>query len=752
MILSNLLTGPKELLSDIRSPQFIAALIQGLIIGSLAIVWELSVANFIFSGDLSPFAARASGLCLFGGGIFCLITGLFSSFRTLVSGSADTSVAILSIIAIAIVAALPNAPAEVLFATVVASMISSAWLTALFFWLIGIFKISNFTRFFPFPVIGGFLAGNGFVLACGSFGVMANLSLTWENLPQLLTFDFFIHWAPGVIFAFCVFAVMRFKSHYLVLPISLLVGIFLFFSVFYSLGIPLEQLRHDGWLPAQKLSGQLWPSFTLATSKLIDWPTLFSQLPHILTICLLSLIGMVLNINGVELGARQDIELDRELKVEAAGNLICGLGGGISGHATLSWSLLGPQSGIRSRVIPVVVALVCLSVLFVGADVINFMPKTLLGGLLFLMGLWFVDEWIFTGWRRFALPDFLIVLSIVLAIANLGFLAGVGVGLGLTIIIFLVRFTRIPVIQSTETLATRHSIQQRSVPDRILIERTGQECIVLTLSGYLFFGSTYYVGRKAKELFEQKTPLDSIILDLTQIQGFDISAMNTLQRIAQQSLSRSVRIVLASPPAGLIALTQRNASAEAMQQLDFFDSMDDALEACEEHLLFRYKNVLNENSEESFEVRDNLFAAAVDDLDAQLQEQERFELLLEQMDSYCVQKTVAGGDVLLEQGQRQDSIVFILWGTISLLITDEGGEQKKLASMGPGKIIASKAAWGPWLAGYTAQAEHQSMVAMMSNKAIQTMETEAPEVALGFYKYMAETFVADNERSKKHDR
>lgn len=748
----SIMTGPKELLSDLRSPQLIAALIQGMIIGTLIVIVEISFANIIFSGVLSPLATRASGLCIFGAGAFCLITGLFSSYRTLISGPVDTSVAILSIIAATIVATIPSASSEILFATVVATMVSSALLTALFFWLIGKFKISNFARFFPFPVIGGFLAGNGFMVAIGSFGVMTNHSLSWAALPDLMTLEMLIHWAPGVAFALCVFAIMRIKPHYLILPISLIVGIFLFFLVAYGLGVPLEQLRNDGWLPAEMLSGRLWPGVTLATSQSIDWSTVFSQLPNILTICLLSLIGMILNINGIELGAHQDIELDRELKVEAVGNLICGLGGGFSGYASLSGSLLGPRSGTNSRIIPISAAFVCLSVIFAGAEVLNFMPKTLLGGLLFLMGLLFIDEWIFRGWKRLTPPDYLIVLSIVLTIINQGFLQGVGLGLGLTIIIFLVRFTRIPVIQCTETLATRHSIQERPVPDRVLLESTGHGCNVLTLSGYLFFGSTYYVGRKVKELFEQEAPLDSIILDLTKIQGFDISAMNTLQRIAQQSLSRDVRIILASPPEGLVSLIQRNASAEALQQLNFCNNLDEALESSEEHLLSQHREVLSDNSVASLEARENLFSAAVDDLDAQLQEQEHFELLLEKMEQYLEHRTVADEGVLFEQGQTQQGVVFILWGTVSLVITGDDGTRRKLASLGAGKMIASKAAWGPWVADYTAQAEHQSMIATMTNEAIQTMEKEVPEVALALYKHMAEAFVNDNEKSKKYGR
>jgi SulP family sulfate permease len=737
--------GPKELFNDLRSKQMLPAIIQGLIIGAMIVIIEISFANIIFSGELAPLATRASGLCVFGAGALCLTTGLFSVFPTLISLPQDTPVALLSITAAAIVSTIPTAAPETLFATVAATMVCSSLLTALFFWLIGKFKISNFARFLPFPVIGGFLAGSGVMLLIGSFGVMTDHSLHLNSLAAFLTIDMFIHWGPGVVFALGVFLLLRVKSHFFILPAALLAGVIAFFAIVFILDIPLAQIRQDGWLTAQIPTGQLWPAFTWATTEAINVPTLVSQLPNILTICLLSLIAMLLNINGIELGAHQDIDLDRELKVEALGNLVSGLGGGFSGYGTLSLSMLGPRSNNNSRIIPVTAALVCFCVIFLGGSALSFIPKPLLGGLLFLLGLFFVDEWIFTGWKRLTPSDYLIVLTIVLTIINQGFLQGVGLGLVLTIIIFLVRFTRIPVIQRSETLATRHSMQLRSVPDRVLLESTGNECIILTLSGYLFFGSTYFIGRKVKELFEQEQPLNTLLLDLTQIQGFDISAMNTLQRIAQQAKPKGIRLALASPPKELTNLIKRNSAAEAIQQLNIYKDIDEALEASEDHLLAQHRELLSNNSSGSNSARDTLFNAAVDDLDAKLQEQERFEEMLEHMEQYIVHKSVSDGDLLVEQGKIQQQVIFILWGNISLTSCDNAGRRKKLASIGSGKMIAPKAAWGPWSANYSANAEQQAMIATLPYDAIKQMEIDVPQVAMNMYKYMAQTFDKENK-------
>ncbi len=734
----------KELLGDVISPKLIPAIIQGLIIGVVLVVVEVSFASIIFSGALAPFAPRAAGMCIFGAAAFCLVTGLFSPFSTMVSLPQDTPVAILSVAAASIVAALPSVSSEIMFATVAAMVMGSALVTACFFWFIGKFRLSNIARFLPFPVIGGFLAGSGTMLLVGSFSVMTGTALSLATLPDFFMMEMFIHWGPGVFFGLLVFMLMRVKSHFLILPASMVVGMIVFLVVVVSFDISIPDIRASGWLLATMPSGGLWPGVTAETAGMIDWTILFQQLPNILTIALLSLVGVILNVNGIELGARQDIDLDQELKVEAAGNILAGLGGGFAGYGTLSLSMLGPRSNISSRIIPVTAAILCFAVLFFGANTLTFIPKPLLGGLLFLLGLFFVEEWVFSGWKRLTTSDYVIVLIIVLTIANYGFLPGVALGLGLTIVIFMVRFTHIPVLGEEKTLATLNSTRERSIPDQILISRGGQAFIILKLTGYLFFGSTYFVGKRVREIFEQKNLPEHILLDLTTVQGFDISAVNSFQRIAQQALARGVTISLAAPPRHLMDLLKRNASPEVMQQVTYHESLDHALESVENSLIAKNRDILLSNSTDGLNARHELFDAAVDNLDVHLQEQERFEKIMEKIRPYVQEKNVMQGEILVKEGKAQGSVIFVLWGSISVFITDSENRQQRLTSFGPGRIIAPGAAFAPWKSTYTAKAENQAMVAIISSKDVGRMEFEAPEKALVLYRYMTQILVKGN--------
>jgi SulP family sulfate permease len=357
---------------------------------------------------------------------------------------------------------------------------------------------------------------------------------------------------------------------------------------------------------------------------------------------------------------------------------------------------------------------------------------------LFLIGLFFVDEWIFTSWKRLSLTDYLIVLAIVLTIISQGFLMGVALGLGLTIVFFLVRFAQIPAIREETSLEILRSTRERSIPEQILLTREGSASIVLKLSGYLFFGSAYFAGNRIKALLENEQPPEEIIIDLTDVQGFDISSVNTFQRIAQQMLAKNITLTLAAAPRQLVDLLERHTSSEVIQQIRVYPTLDEALEAGEKLLLEKQQSILARNSVDGLAAKEKLFQAAVDDLDAHLREQERFEEIMASLASYVEQKTLVQGDLLVEEGKKIENVVFVLLGSVSLLATDSTGKQSRLASVGPGGMIATQAAWDSWLATYTARAERRTLVAIMPRQVIRDLERATPQTAMDIYKYMAE--------------
>ncbi len=155
-----------ELLVDATSPRLLAALSMGLVAGLLLVTLEVSFAAMIFSGELSALASRGAGLTLLGAFLICLTGAFTSCFKATVSLPQDAPAAVLATIAVTVVAALElDASMDTRFMTVASVLALSALLSGVAFIAIGRFRLANLLRFMPYPVVGGFLAGTGWLLA-----------------------------------------------------------------------------------------------------------------------------------------------------------------------------------------------------------------------------------------------------------------------------------------------------------------------------------------------------------------------------------------------------------------------------------------------------------------------------------------------------------------------------------------------------------------------------------------------------------
>ena len=70
----------------------------------------------------------------------------------------------------------------------------------------------------------------------------------------------------------------------------------------------------------------------------------------------LALIATLMNATGIELDARRDLDLDRELRTVGVANLIAGAGGGVPGYHNLSLTVLASRLGTANAIVGVTVA------------------------------------------------------------------------------------------------------------------------------------------------------------------------------------------------------------------------------------------------------------------------------------------------------------------------------------------------------------------------------------------------------------
>lgn len=93
-------------------------------------------------------------------------------------------------------------------------------------------------RFLPYPVVGGILAGTGWLLTTGAIAMMTDKLLGLSLLQP----DVLPKWLPGLLFAVALVWAHERSSHVMVIPCMVLAATALFHTVMWSAGQSIAEV------------------------------------------------------------------------------------------------------------------------------------------------------------------------------------------------------------------------------------------------------------------------------------------------------------------------------------------------------------------------------------------------------------------------------------------------------------------------------------------------------------------------------
>ena len=577
----------KEVKKELQPGLLLPGLTAGFIAAIVSISIMISLAALIWSGPLHPFLGNGIGFLLFGAFVIGVIVALTSSLPGVVAIPQDTPAAILALVAAGIAAAMQSAQPQALYTTVVAAIMLTSLLMAACFLLLGSFKASGFVRYIPYPVVGGFLAGTGFLLAKGAFGVMVDIPLTLADLSQLWTASRLIEWVPGVVFAVTLLLLLRRFDHFLITPGALIVATTLFYIYLFTSHISLADASLRGWLLGSFPAGGLYRPLAPASLAQVDWSAILGQADKIASIIVLSVVALLLNASALEVTIREDVDLDRELRTAGYANLVGGLGGSPVGYQTLGMSALAQRLGARSRLVNLVSALFCGAALFFGASLISYIPKVVLGGMLLYLGLSFLSEWLIDARRVLPATDYLLVWLILGIIVAFGFLQGIAAGVLIAAVLFVISYSRVNAIKNILDGQSFQSNVDRPKAHRDLLAKHGAEIFILRLQGFIFFGTIQAILERVRARFSSLQPrLLYLVLDFQRVTRLDSSAVFGITRLKQLAVANGARMVWTQVSPAIQGQLQRGGLVDETD--DFFiilPTLDHGVEWCENSIL-----------------------------------------------------------------------------------------------------------------------------------------------------------------------
>src|SRR5215471_15841944 len=439
----------------------VATICASLVTAAFTIIACGSFAALIFTGPLEKFVGQGVWIGLFTAFVVGLIVSLMSSFVGAIAIPQDRIAPILALMAASIVTRMDSAtPEQVCLAVVVAVAVVSLT-TGSFLFVLGRLKLGNFISYIPYPVIGGFLAGSGWLLVCGSFRVMTGHTLNFRGVPSLFEIPTLMHWLPGILFGGLLFFVLRRFRHPFIVPFMLFVAIAVFYLTHMATGGSLDDARSGGWLPNVVSGGGPGGLSPLLIASSAPWHLIAQQWNILATILVTSVVSILLTASALEIASEEEIDLDRELRAAGIATFAAGLGGGMIGFHSLSMSRLVLSIGARSRWVGISSSVICGLALCFGPAIISFVPQYVCGGLLFFLGLTFLWEWVYLAYKTLTRLDYFVVLLILGVVGFVGYPEGVGVGIVAAVVMFIHNYSRVEVVTHSYSGADLRSNVER---------------------------------------------------------------------------------------------------------------------------------------------------------------------------------------------------------------------------------------------------------------------------------------------------
>jgi len=698
-----------------RAGGWLALVIAGLLIGAIEALLAVALAAFVFIGLIGDYIADGIVIYLAAAAVTLAVFAWRLGSRGVVGGLRETTAAVLSIVAFNTAVTAYGGP-ERSFLSVVAVTLVITLLTAAAFLALGVYRRGNLIRFIPYPVVGGFLAGIGWLLLKGGVYVAGGVEPVWRSFGDLTEWSALQQWLPAIGFGLLLFVAVRVFKHPLVIPIGIAVGF-----VAFGLGLLISQnsfqdARSFGWLVYGPFDDpQRWQPWTLRAITGADWSAVLGQWAGIIAAVLVAVIAILFTVSGGELVLRRDLDTNEELRDAGLVNVISGVIGGIPGFHTLSMTALAHRMRVNARVAGLVAAAVPLAAVIVGASVIDRIPRMIVGGVLVFLGLSFIVEWVWD--RRKVLPplEYGVMLVILAVIVGKGFLPGVLVGLVLAVVLFAVSYGRIELVREVAFGEIYHSNVDRPAEQRAVLRQMANEVEILRVNGFVFFGSANGLLERIRKRAEGAAPR-FMVIDLRRVTGVDSSAVVSFVKVEHLAEAHGFEVVLTGASDAVRRQLARGGMVES-DAVRFEPDLDRGLQRCEEGLL-------------AAEVGREPEPVSPDGDKARIPAG---------LDPYLERIELAEGTTLLHQDEAPGDVFVLESGRLRVETETAEGTRMRLRTLRPGEVVGEIALYTGVPRTADVVTETPAVVLRLSARSIARVEASEPELAARLHRWLAWT-------------
>ncbi len=481
------------------------------------------------------------------------VSGLYASLLPLLLYAVFGSSRTLAVGPVAVVSLMTAAALQPLFPEGGPAYAGAALLLALMSGLIltlmAFLRLGFIANFLSHPVISGFISASGLLIAIGQVKHLLGISVSGENLLQLVPALFkalpTTHWPTLLIgilsLAWLWWARARLRPLLQRMGLSAQAAgnlakagpvLAIILAILAVKGLQLDQtgVKVVGAIP------QGLPGFTLPS---LDLHLALQLLPAAL---LISLVGFVESVSvGQTLAAkqRQRIEPDSELLGLGAANLGAALSGGFPVTGGFARSVVNHDAGAQTPMAGVFTAAgIAFSALLL-TPLLHDLPQAVLAATIIVAVLSLVDLGSLKRTWQYSRQDGTAQLATLLGVLLIGVEAGILIGVGLSLLLFLYRTSRPHVAVVGLVPGSEHF---RNVQRFDVIE--APSVLSLRVDESLYFPNARFLEERISELIASRPQVRHLVLMCPGVNLIDASALDSLETIAERLHTAGVQLHL----------------------------------------------------------------------------------------------------------------------------------------------------------------------------------------------------------------
>lgn len=691
---------PDDLKKLYQSSDFWGGLAAMLVALPAAIAFGVTV-----YAAISPSHAALGALAgIVGATVIGLIASILGGTERLISAPCAPAAALLSAFAIEFLRqGMPGG-------NVILLLLMLGILAGMFQVLFGFVGLGRLIKYIPYPVVSGYMTGVGLIIIGSQMSKLLGVGAGTAWYQALLTpetWDWRALAVGGATMLAMTLGLLLAKR----MPSTILglcAGLATYFGLASQDASMLEVAGNPLLIGPLGVSGTDY--FASITSRWHELGDLhLSQIGALtgsaLTLAVLLSVDTLKTCVVVDQITRSRHEPNRELVAQGIANIASSSVGGIPGSGTMGATLVNVASGARTRASGLIEGVLALVFSVALGGFLAWIPIAALAGILIVVGVRMIDRapLRFMESRATAF-DFGVVVAVIVVALTVGLLAASGVGVAMSILLFLREQIGGSVVRHKFYVNQISSTWNRPEEETRILEQKGDQAVIFELQGSLFFGTT-------QQLYSQLEPelkgRNFILLDMKRIQSVDVTAAHMLCQVRDVLAERGAVLLLSNVrehlpnQVNLREFLEQTGVTDKPDAVRLFDEQDTAIEWVEDRLLGEKETATPEP-----------------ETPLRLQEMELFKTrkdeTLADLEASLVTRTFAAGETVYSRGEAGDAIYLIRRGSAKVFLPLGGGRTRHIGTYGRGDFFGGLAFLDGWPRGDDAIAQAETEVYVLT--------------------------------------